>query len=77
MPLAPILRLIWRKDGGRLRLTCVTHFVDVVLNQREQKGTGRRTVENGLDLGVPITGIAEPTFVRSLSGWVSHCEAAV
>src|SRR5262249_52551304 len=42
-------------------------FVDVVLDQAEQKGTGRWTVQNALDLGVPITGIAEATFARSLS----------
>ena len=34
----------------------------------EQKGTGRWTVQSALDLGVPITGIAEATFARSLSG---------
>ncbi len=45
-------------------------FVDVVLDQAEQKGTGRWTVQNGLDLGVPITGIAEATFARALSGSV-------
>ncbi|BDZ43398.1 6-phosphogluconate dehydrogenase, decarboxylating [Paraoerskovia sediminicola] len=45
-------------------------FVDIVLDQAEQKGTGRWTVQNGLDLGVPITGIAEATFARALSGGV-------
>src|SRR6185312_6002675 len=29
-------------------------FVDVVLDQAEQKGTGRWTVQSALDLGVPI-----------------------
>ena len=43
-------------------------FVDVVLDEAEQKGTGRWTVQSALDLGVPITGIAEATFARSLSG---------
>jgi len=43
-------------------------FVDVVLDQAEQKGTGRWTVQSALDLGVPITGIAEATFARALSG---------
>ena len=43
-------------------------FVDVVVDQAEQKGTGRWTVQNALDLGVPITGIAEATFARALSG---------
>ncbi|QAY62828.1 NADP-dependent phosphogluconate dehydrogenase [Xylanimonas allomyrinae] len=51
-------------------------FVDVVLDQAEQKGTGRWTVQNGLDLGVPITGIAEATFARALSGGVPQREAA-
>ena len=40
-------------------------FVDIVLDQAEQKGTGRWTVQNALDLGVPITGIAEATFARA------------
>ncbi|MCP2251732.1 6-phosphogluconate dehydrogenase [Prauserella aidingensis] len=43
-------------------------FVDVVADEAEQKGTGRWTVQIGLDLGEPITGIAEATFARSLSG---------
>ncbi len=45
-------------------------FVDIVLDRAEQKGTGRWTVQNALDLGVPITGIAEATFARALSGSV-------
>src|SRR4051795_8788352 len=43
-------------------------FIDVVADQAEQKGTGRWTVQSALDLGIPITGIAEATFARSLSG---------
>lgn len=43
-------------------------FVDIVADAASQKGTGRWTVQNALDLGVPITGIAEATFARSLSG---------
>lgn len=43
-------------------------FVDIVLDQAEQKGTGKWTVQSALDLGVPITGIAEATFARALSG---------
>ena len=42
-------------------------FVDVVVDQAEQKGTGRWTVQSALDLGIPITGIAEATFARALS----------
>jgi 6-phosphogluconate dehydrogenase len=51
-------------------------FIDVVLDQAEQKGTGRWTVQNALDLGIPITGIAEATFARSLSGHVAQRAAA-
>src|SRR5215216_1382427 len=51
-------------------------FVDIVLDQAEQKGTGRWTVQNALDLGVPITGIAEATMARALSGSVPQREAA-
>jgi 6-phosphogluconate dehydrogenase len=43
-------------------------FVDIVEDQAEQKGTGRWTVQSALDLGIPVTGIAEATFARSLSG---------
>ncbi|HEX6932969.1 MAG TPA: NADP-dependent phosphogluconate dehydrogenase [Streptosporangiaceae bacterium] len=51
-------------------------FVDVVLDEAEQKGTGRWTVQSALDLGVPITGIAEATFARSLSGHADQRAAA-
>jgi 6-phosphogluconate dehydrogenase len=53
-----------------------TPFVDVLLDQAEQKGTGRWTVQSALDLGVPITGIAEATFARSLSGHADQRSAA-
>ena len=49
-------------------------FVDIIEDQAEQKGTGRWTVQSALDLGVPVTGIAEATFARSLSG---HAEQRV
>jgi 6-phosphogluconate dehydrogenase len=51
-------------------------FIDVVLDQAEQKGTGRWTVQSALDLGIPITGIAEATFARSLSGHTGQRAAA-
>jgi 6-phosphogluconate dehydrogenase len=51
-------------------------FVDIVLDQAEQKGTGRWTVQSALDLGVPITGIAEATFARSVSGHAGQRAAA-
>ncbi|RBQ15654.1 phosphogluconate dehydrogenase (NADP(+)-dependent, decarboxylating) [Spongiactinospora rosea] len=43
-------------------------FVDIILDQAEQKGTGRWTVQTALDLGVPVSGIAEAVFARSVSG---------
>jgi 6-phosphogluconate dehydrogenase len=43
-------------------------FVDVVVDQAEQKGTGRWTVQIALDLGVPVSGIAEAVFARAVSG---------
>ncbi|QWF81277.1 NADP-dependent phosphogluconate dehydrogenase [Amycolatopsis sp. CA-230715] len=51
-------------------------FVDIVTDQAEQKGTGRWTVQIGLDLGVPISGIAEAVFSRSLSGSADLRKAA-
>jgi 6-phosphogluconate dehydrogenase len=51
-------------------------FVDIVEDQAEQKGTGRWTVQSALDLGVPVTGIAEATFARSLSGHAEQRSAA-
>src|SRR5690606_23251972 len=52
-------------------------FVDVVLDQAEQKGTGRWTVQIALDLGIPVTGIAEATFARSLSAIADQRAEAV
>jgi 6-phosphogluconate dehydrogenase len=51
-------------------------FIDIVLDEAEQKGTGRWTVQSALDLGIPITGIAEATFARSLSGHADQRAAA-
>jgi len=51
-------------------------FVDVVVDQAEQKGTGRWTVQSALDLGVPVSGIAEAVFARALSGAVDQRMAA-
>jgi 6-phosphogluconate dehydrogenase len=51
-------------------------FVDIVLDQAEQKGTGRWSVQSALELGVPVTGIAEAVFARSLSGHAKLREAA-
>lgn len=43
-------------------------LVDIIVDAAEQKGTGRWTVKSALDLGVPVTGIAEAVFARALSG---------
>nr|WP_300147437.1 NADP-dependent phosphogluconate dehydrogenase [Propionicimonas sp.] len=53
-----------------------TPFVDIVVDEAGQKGTGRWTVQNALDLGVPVTGIAEATFARALSSSLPQREAA-
>jgi 6-phosphogluconate dehydrogenase len=42
-------------------------FVDVVLDEAGSKGTGVWTVQNALDLGVPVSGIAEAVFARAVS----------
>jgi len=51
-------------------------FIDIVVDQAGQKGTGRWTVQNALELGVPVTGIAEATFARAVSSSVAQREAA-
>ena len=42
-------------------------LVDVILDAAEQKGTGRWTAQDALELGVPLTGITEAVFARTLS----------
>ncbi|WP_051458742.1 NADP-dependent phosphogluconate dehydrogenase [Microbispora sp. ATCC PTA-5024] len=51
-------------------------FVDVVVDQAEQKGTGRWTVQSALELGIPVSGIAEAVFARALSGHPEQRAAA-
>jgi 6-phosphogluconate dehydrogenase len=50
-------------------------LVEVIADEAEQKGTGRWTVQEALELGVPVTGIAEAVFARSLSGRVDQRKA--
>ncbi|MBF6236565.1 NADP-dependent phosphogluconate dehydrogenase [Nocardia otitidiscaviarum] len=52
-------------------------LVDVIVDAAEQKGTGRWTVKSALDLGIPVTGIAEAVFARALSGSRAQRKAAV
>ena len=63
---AEVLRQTDAKTGKPL--------VDVILDEAEQKGTGRWTVKSALDLGVPVTGIAEAVFARALSGSVDPAQ---
>jgi len=56
---AKVLRQVDQATGQPL--------VDVILDQAEQKGTGRWTVQSALELGVPVTGITEAVFARVLS----------
>src|SRR5450756_2996758 len=60
---AEVLRQVDAKTGKP--------FVDIVLDEAGSKGTGVWTVQNALDLGVPVGGIAEAVFARSVS---SHPE---
>jgi 6-phosphogluconate dehydrogenase len=42
-------------------------LVDAIEDEAEQKGTGRWTSQSALELGVPLTGITEAVFARTLS----------
>ncbi|EKT81414.1 NADP-dependent phosphogluconate dehydrogenase (plasmid) [Rhodococcus opacus] len=42
-------------------------FVDIVLDAAGMKGTGTWTVQTALDLGTPVSSIAEAVFARGLS----------
>ena len=44
-----------------------TYFVDNVLDAAGQKGTGKWTSTNALDMGIPANAIAEAVFARCLS----------
>jgi 6-phosphogluconate dehydrogenase len=56
---AEVLRQVDAETGEPL--------VDVILDQAGSKGTGVWTVQTALDLGVPVSGIAEAVFARALS----------
>jgi len=49
-------------------------LVDVILDAAGSKGTGVWTVQTALDLGAPVSGIAEAVFARSLSA--QHAQRA-
>ena len=65
---AKVLRQVDQATGRPL--------VDVILDQAEQKGTGRWTVQSALELGVPVTGITEAVFARVLSSQKEQRTAA-
>ncbi|GAA1209544.1 hypothetical protein GCM10009675_32250 [Prauserella alba] len=50
-------------------------FVDIVLDQAGSKGTGVWTVQNALDLGVPVGGIAAEILAPAVSGKPAQREA--
>ncbi|MFM6980210.1 MAG: NADP-dependent phosphogluconate dehydrogenase [Micrococcales bacterium] len=61
---AEVLKQVDAKTGKPL--------VDVILDQAGSKGTGVWTVQTALNLGVPVSGIAEAVFARSLSSQASQ-----
>jgi len=50
-------------------------LVDVIADAAEQKGTGRWTVQTALELGTPVSTIAEAVFARATSGHLDLREA--
>jgi 6-phosphogluconate dehydrogenase len=65
---ATVLRQLDQASGQPL--------VEVILDQAEQKGTGRWTVQSALELGVPVTGITEAVLARVLSSQKQQRTAA-
>src|SRR5262249_52704924 len=51
-------------------------LIDRILDKAGQKGTGKWTVVSALDLGIPLTLIAEAVFARCLSAQKDEREAA-
>jgi 6-phosphogluconate dehydrogenase len=65
---AEVLKQVDAKTGQPL--------VDVILDQAGSKGTGVWTVQTALDLGIPVSGIAEAVFARSVSSKPAQRAAA-
>ena len=65
---AEVLKQVDAKTGAPL--------VDVILDQAGSKGTGVWTVQTALDLGIPVSGIAEAVFARALSSKPAQRAAA-
>ncbi len=52
-------------------------MVDVIVDEAEQKGTGRWVAQDALELGIPLTAITEAVFARSLSSLRGQRDRAV
>jgi len=65
-------RIFEKKDdqGGGADL------VDMVLDKAAQKGTGKWTAQNALDMGIPVTAITEAVYARALSAFKDQRVAA-
>lgn len=64
----PILRTLDKKTGEPL--------IDLILDQARQKGTGKWTSQEALDLQVPTPSIDIAVMMRDLSGFKAEREAA-
>ncbi len=51
-----------------------SYLVDYVLDTAGQKGTGKWTSTNALDMGIPANAIAEAVFARCLSALKEECD---
>jgi 6-phosphogluconate dehydrogenase len=69
--LIEITASVLRKRDGTGRF-----LVDNIVDEAEQKGTGRWTAQSALDLGVPLTTITEAVYARALSGRRAQRQAA-
>ncbi|MCU1508486.1 MAG: phosphogluconate dehydrogenase ((+)-dependent, decarboxylating) [Glaciihabitans sp.] len=65
---AEVLRQVDAETGKPL--------VDVIVDQAGSKGTGVWTVQTALDLGIPVSGIAEAVFARAVSSKPAQRAAA-
>ena len=65
---AEVLKQVDAKTGKPL--------VDVITDKAGSKGTGVWTVQTALDLGIPVSGIAEAVFARALSSKPAQRAAA-
>ncbi|MGI4787817.1 MAG: NADP-dependent phosphogluconate dehydrogenase [Janthinobacterium lividum] len=52
------------------------YLVDRVLDKAAQKGTGKWTAQNALDMGIPVTAITEAVYARALSAFKDQRVAA-